>query len=114
MVQGDENSIPQPGGEQPPASEAGDQHEDSSNMNEALAADEKPNIMFVGKENYTVTEDGETRTEVRKREPVDHINDGMTKIQLPSKEEQSSPFYHEQAGTIIALLPDLYKRYVAK
>lgn len=114
-MQGVDDPIPQPNEDSASEGLGGSEgQESSSSSDEDSSADKKPNIMFVGKENYTVTEEGESITQIRKREPIDHIVDGMTRIQLPSAEEQESPFYHEDAGRIIALLPDLYKRYVDK
>ena len=70
----------------------------------------KPNIKFVGKEDYTVIENGEEVKKTRYLEPPKHFYNGMNKkTTLPSAKDQMQPFYHKDASTIIALFPKLYK-----
>lgn len=59
---------------------------------------QKPNIAFVGT--------------LAKREPLRQISDGMDTIELP--EDQSKPFYHEDAVRIIQIVPELYKPVIDK
>lgn len=70
----------------------------------------KPNIMFVGREPVTRIVDGKSTTDMIPRQPPTHIQNGMDKINLPSRETQlDGPFYHKQADTIVNLFPTLYK-----
>lgn len=59
----------------------------------AAPAEHAPNICFVG------AKDG--------REPFSLINNGSETIVLP--EDQSKPFYHAEASTIVRLYGWLYK-----
>lgn len=58
-----------------------------------------PNIKFIGK-------DG--------RKPVQSIRDGAAFIQMPKREVQKTPFYHEQASLIVRLFPNHYKIFRGK
>ena len=77
---------------------------------ELESTDKEANIVFVGE-----------------GEPLTKINDGMESYKLPSIEDQVSvtgegddvkttgkPFFHKNAGAIIQLFPDQYKRFVKK
>jgi hypothetical protein len=61
-------------------------------------SEESPNIAFVG------GKDG--------KEPLPLINNGSSTIVLPA--DQSKPFFHVDAKTIIRLFPWLYKKVVDK
>ena len=83
-----------------------DEEEDETSSD----ASDKPNIMFVGKEERTTIVDGEPHSEMVPRIPPTHIQNGMTKINLPSREtQQAGPFYHKDADTIVQLFPTFYK-----
>jgi hypothetical protein len=60
----------------------------------------EPNLAFVGRDKDGNPDPGQA---------VKHINDGMERIKLPDPDLQLEPFYHEHAGRICSLLPDLYK-----
>lgn len=90
---------------------------ETHNAEPAQIPEFEPNIIFVG--------DGD---------PITRINNGMDTIVLPAVDVQqkitkvpsskegepkvekavSVPFYHKQAGTIVQLFPDQYKRFVKK
>lgn len=73
-------------------------------------ASNKPNIMFVGKEEVVTIVDGEKHSEMKPRQPPTHIQNGMTKINLPSRDNQlAGPFYHKDADAIVQLFPAFYK-----
>jgi hypothetical protein len=91
--------------------------DDNSDESENVISENEPNIIFVG--------DGV---------PTTKINDGMVTYKLPKVDVQADvetippskegevetkvytgkQFYHENAGAIIQLFPDQYKRFVKK
>jgi len=79
---------------------------------EPVDTSKQPNIMFVGREEVTTIVNGERQTESVPRQPPTHIQNGMTKINLPKRDIQfAGPFFHKDADTIVNLFPSLYKHY---
>lgn len=124
---GNENDLdPQgqpPGGEDREGLSGSTSHEDDDTEQAAAGGEDEstddveepdtsnqPNIKFVGREEVTIIVEGERQTEMKPRVPPTHIQNGMEKINLPSRETQlAGAFYHKKADTIVNLFPTLYK-----
>ena len=104
--------APSNDGDDNETSAGGSDDDTSSDESQKDTSGNKPNIMFVGKEEVVTIVDGERKAEMKPRTPPTHIQNGMEKINLPSREaQQTGPFYHEKADSIIQLFPSLYKHY---